>query len=79
MQCVCPVGWWAGDRKKCLRDHVFENECGRVLVLCASDSGLAIGLRAARDGANVVLCAKTTEENPKLPGTCVPSRGVPWR
>ena len=31
--------------------------------------GLAIGLRAAKDGANVVLVAKTTEENPKLPGT----------
>ena len=31
--------------------------------------GLAIGLRAARDGANVVIAAKTTEDHPKLPGT----------
>ena len=31
--------------------------------------GLAIGQRAARDGANVVILAKTTEPNPKLPGT----------
>ena len=31
--------------------------------------GLAIGLRAARDGANVVVAAKTTEPHPKLPGT----------
>ncbi len=31
--------------------------------------GLAIGLRAARDGANVALAAKTAEPNPKLPGT----------
>ena len=31
--------------------------------------GLAIGLRAARDGANVAILAKTVEENPKLPGT----------
>ncbi|MFO1327105.1 MAG: NAD(P)-dependent oxidoreductase [Rubrivivax sp.] len=31
--------------------------------------GLAIGERAARDGANVVILAKTTEPNPKLPGT----------
>jgi len=31
--------------------------------------GLAIATRAARDGANVVLLAKTTEPNPKLPGT----------
>jgi citronellol/citronellal dehydrogenase len=31
--------------------------------------GLAIGLRAARDGANVVIAAKTTEPHPKLEGT----------
>lgn len=31
--------------------------------------GLAIALRAARDGANIVVAAKTTEPHPKLPGT----------
>jgi citronellol/citronellal dehydrogenase len=31
--------------------------------------GLAIGLRAARDGANVAIAAKTAEPHPKLPGT----------
>src|SRR6266581_3199428 len=31
--------------------------------------GLAIALRAARDGANVVVAAKTTEPHPQLPGT----------
>jgi citronellol/citronellal dehydrogenase len=31
--------------------------------------GLAIALRAARDGANVALIAKTAEPNPRLPGT----------
>ena len=31
--------------------------------------GLAIALRAARDGANVALLAKTAEPNPRLPGT----------
>ena len=31
--------------------------------------GLAIGKRAARDGAKVVLAAKTAEPHPKLPGT----------
>ena len=31
--------------------------------------GLAIGLRAARDGANVTIAAKTAEINAKLPGT----------
>src|SRR5262245_39271186 len=31
--------------------------------------GLAIALRAARDGANVAIAAKTTEPHPRLPGT----------
>ncbi len=31
--------------------------------------GLAIGKRAAQDGANVVIAAKTTKAHPKLPGT----------
>lgn len=31
--------------------------------------GLAIALRAAADGANIAIAAKTTEANPKLPGT----------
>ncbi len=31
--------------------------------------GLAIALRAARDGANIVIAAKTEKPHPKLPGT----------
>ena len=31
--------------------------------------GLAIALRAARDGASIAIAAKTAETNPKLPGT----------
>jgi citronellol/citronellal dehydrogenase len=31
--------------------------------------GLAIALRAARDGANVAIAAKTAEPHPSLPGT----------
>ena len=31
--------------------------------------GLAIALRAAQDGANIVIAAKSTQEHPKLPGT----------
>ena len=37
--------------------------------------GLAIALRAARDGANVALLAKTAEPNPKLPGTIYTAAG----
>ncbi len=44
---------------------------GRTLFISGGSRGigLAIALRAARDGANVVIAAKTTEPNPKLPGT----------
>ncbi|MFO0632690.1 MAG: NAD(P)-dependent oxidoreductase [Nannocystaceae bacterium] len=44
---------------------------GRTLFITGASRGigLAIGLRAARDGANVVIAAKTDEPNPKLPGT----------
>lgn len=31
--------------------------------------GLAIAVRAARDGANIVIAAKTADPHPKLPGT----------
>lgn len=31
--------------------------------------GLAIALRAARDGANIAIAAKSSDPNPKLPGT----------
>src|SRR2546427_10454872 len=31
--------------------------------------GLAIALRAARDGANIVVAAKTDAPHPRLPGT----------
>jgi citronellol/citronellal dehydrogenase len=44
---------------------------GRTVLISGASRGigLAIALRAARDGANVVLLAKTVEPNPKLPGT----------
>ena len=31
--------------------------------------GLAIALRAAKDGASIAIVAKTAEAHPKLPGT----------
>jgi citronellol/citronellal dehydrogenase len=44
---------------------------GKTLFITGASRGigLAIGLRAARDGANVVVAAKTAEPHPKLPGT----------
>ena len=44
---------------------------GKTLFITGATRGIgkAIGVRAARDGARVVLFAKTTEPHPKLPGT----------
>ncbi len=44
---------------------------GRTLFITGASRGigLAIALRAARDGANVVIAAKSDVPNPKLPGT----------
>jgi len=44
---------------------------GKTLFITGASRGigLAIALRAARDGANIAIAAKTAEPNPKLPGT----------
>jgi citronellol/citronellal dehydrogenase len=44
---------------------------GKTLFITGASRGigLSIALRAARDGANVAIAAKTTEPHPKLPGT----------
>jgi citronellol/citronellal dehydrogenase len=44
---------------------------GKTLFITGASRGigLAIAKRAAKDGANIVIAAKTTEANPKLPGT----------
>ena len=44
---------------------------GKTLFITGASRGigLAIAKRAAADGANIVIVAKTTETNPKLPGT----------
>jgi citronellol/citronellal dehydrogenase len=44
---------------------------GRTLFITGASRGigLAIALRAARDGANIAIAAKTDQPHPKLPGT----------
>ena len=44
---------------------------GKTLFVTGASRGigLAIALRAARDGANIAIAAKTAEAHPKLPGT----------
>ena len=44
---------------------------GKTLFISGASRGIgkAIALRAARDGANIIIAAKTTTEHAKLPGT----------
>lgn len=44
---------------------------GKTLFITGGSRGIgeAIAIRAAQDGANVVVAAKTSEPHPKLPGT----------
>jgi citronellol/citronellal dehydrogenase len=44
---------------------------GKTLFITGASRGIgkAIALRAARDGANIVIAAKTTTPHPRLPGT----------
>lgn len=49
---------------------------GKTLFITGASRGIgkAIALRAARDGANVVIAAKTAEPHPKLSGTIYTAR-----
>jgi citronellol/citronellal dehydrogenase len=47
------------------------NLAGRTIFISGASRGIGLAIveRAARDGANVIIAAKTTEPHPKLPGT----------
>jgi citronellol/citronellal dehydrogenase len=49
----------------------MDSLSGRTILMSGGSRGigLAIAVRAARDGARVALIAKTTEPHPRLPGT----------
>ena len=49
----------------------MTNLRGKTLFVSGASRGigLAISKRAAKDGANIILAAKTAEPHPKLPGT----------
>lgn len=54
------------------RDFDFAGKLkGKTLFITGASRGigLAIGLKAAKDGANVAIVAKTDTPHPKLPGT----------
>ena len=54
---------------------------GKTLFISGGSRGigLAIAIRAARDGANVTLIAKTAEPHPKLEGTVYTAGRWPGR
>jgi citronellol/citronellal dehydrogenase len=51
--------------------HTMSDLRGKTLFITGASRGigLAIAVRAARDGANVAVAAKSAVANPKLPGT----------
>ena len=54
-----------------MKNNIMGNLKGKTLFITGASRGIgkAIGLRAARDGANIVIAAKTIEPHPQLPGT----------
>jgi citronellol/citronellal dehydrogenase len=56
----------------------MTNLKGKSLFVTGASRGIgkAIALRAANDGANVAIAAKTTEPHPKLPGTIYYDSGL---
>lgn len=74
--------------KSCLNIEIFCINCivrklaGRTIFITGASRGIgkAIALKAARDGANIVIAAKTTEPHPKLPGTIYTAakEGTSW-
>src|SRR6202034_4019648 len=53
------------------RSEAAMSLAGKTLFITGASRGigLAIALRAARDGANIAVAAKTAAPHPKLPGT----------
>lgn len=50
---------------------LFRSLAGRTLFISGASRGIgkSIALRAAKDGANVIIAAKSATAHPKLPGT----------
>ena len=49
----------------------YRKLAGKTIFISGASRGIgkAIALKAAKDGANIVIAAKTAQPHPKLPGT----------
>lgn len=60
----------------------FRKLAGLTVFITGASRGIgkAIALKVAKDGANVVIAAKTAEPHPKLPGTIYTAaeEGIAW-
>ena len=58
-------------KKNLNKIEFYDSLKGKTIVITGGSRGigLAIAKRCARDGANIAILAKSTEENPKIPGT----------
>nr|CAD7587740.1 unnamed protein product [Timema genevievae] len=63
--------WSLGQLVNCTTDDIDRKLAGRTIFITGASRGIgkAIALKAAQDGANIVIAAKTAEPHPKLPGT----------
>src|SRR5205085_10828486 len=61
----------ACNRQRPIGDIIMTSLKGKTLFISGASRGigLAIALRAARDGASVAIAAKTAEPHPRLKGT----------
>lgn len=59
------------DVKNLLNFFFFRKLAGKTIFITGASRGIGkeIALKAAKDGANIIVAAKTTEPHPKLPGT----------
>lgn len=67
----CPSGTVAEVQSNSLNICLMSTLQGKTLFITGASRGIgrAIALRAARDGANIVVAAKTVDPDPRLPGT----------
>ena len=54
-----------------MRNCCYSRLAGRTVFITGASRGIGkeIALKCAKDGANIVIAAKTAEAHPKLPGT----------